>query len=71
MEPVTIATIISAILAVVGILFGKKYKKFKDLFNMVVAIVVEAKKALEDDNVTKEEVKKILDKINDLTNDNK
>lgn len=70
MEPVTIATIISAILAVVGILFGKQYKKFKDLFNMVVGIVVEAKKALEDDNVTKEEVKKILDKVNDLTNDN-
>ena len=71
MEPITIAGIISAILLVLTALFGKQYKKYKELFNVVVAIIVEAKKALEDDKVTKEEVKKILDKVNDITGDNK
>ena len=48
----TIATIISAILIVVSAVFGSKYKAVKNTFDQI-------DQAIEDDKVSKEELKKI------------
>lgn len=56
LDPGTIATIITAVLGVLSVVFGTKYKKFKDITRLAVDI-------LEDNEVTKEEAVKFAKKI--------
>lgn len=62
----TIATIISGILIVVTSVFGKKFTKYKNLFNNAVGLLNEVKKAYADNKITPKELKKIIDKYEEL-----
>lgn len=49
-----IALVLTAVIAVLGTFFGVKYQAFKSLITMIG-------EALEDDNITKDEVKMIYE----------
>lgn len=65
----TLSTIITAILAILGTVLGS-YKKYKNKVSNAIALLNEVKQAYQDDRVTNEEIKKIIDKYNDLLGKN-
>lgn len=71
MEPATIATIITGILAVLSGVLGKKYKKYKDLVKKVIESAETVMNAVDDDNVSEEEVKNISKKVRSDINSKK
>jgi len=54
-----VALVVSAVVTVAAAVLGKKYVKFKGLLNKVVD-------AFDDDNVSPEEFKEIVDQLRDL-----
>ena len=68
-SPELIAEIISVILFVVSIFIGAKYRKFKGKVKALAGLINEVDAALEDDQVSKEETAKILEKAITLAED--
>ena len=71
MEIATIATIISGILAILSGVLGTKYKKYKDVAKEIIDSAETVMNAIEDDNVSEEELRNISKKIRIDINKNK
>ena len=65
-----IATIISVILGVVASIFGIKYKKYKQKVTNGINLLNEVKKSYEDNKISSDEIKRIINKYEGLVNDN-
>jgi len=67
MEPVTIITIVSTVvLGILTAIFGGKVKKGKGVLKEAQEFIGVIREAIEDNNVTNEEVKAILAEYEDL-----
>lgn len=55
-DPELVSVVLNFILAVASIVFARQYKKFKEMFLMI-------SDAIKDDKVTEEEVREIIEKL--------
>lgn len=58
-----IVTVLPVLLTVLSSVFGVKYKKFKDWFKIARNIVEDVDEAIQDDNLTKQELKELSKRI--------
>lgn len=58
-----IAAIVTALLTVIGSVLGVKYKKYKDWFGIAVNVLDDLDEAVQDDKLTKEELKQIIKRV--------
>lgn len=58
-----ILTLLPAVLTLISSVFGVKYKKFKDWFKIAKNIVDDIDEAIQDDNLTKQELKELSKRI--------
>jgi len=61
-----IAEILTIILALLSLYFGSKYKKAKQVMKELAEAIDKTYKAIEDDKITEEELKRVLKEWKDL-----
>jgi len=66
MEYGMFAQVLSVILGILAIYFGFQYAKFKKVVEELAEAVMETSKAIEDDNITEDELKKLVKEWKDV-----
>ena len=61
-----IAEILTIVLALLSLYFGSKYKKAKQVMKELAEAIDKTYKAIEDDKITEEELKRVLKEWKDL-----
>ena len=55
-----IASVITAILLIISVLFARKYRKFKKKLALAIEFLNDAQRALEDEKISEEELRELL-----------
>ena len=64
-----IASVISAILLIISVLFASKYHKFKKKLSLAIEFLTDAQKALEDEKISEDELRELLGDLRAILTD--